>query len=114
MTVKSTLVHRLEVETIDPRFAEDEDDTTDILFATWVAAREAPYCLPEHWMVAGDNTGEAQLVVYPYMIDGLIELLTAMKTAEPVVPLSVTGRSYPSDPPQMGGGLMGPPIGPQA
>lgn len=36
-----------------------------------------------HWLITGDNTGSQQLVVHPYMIPALIDLLRKLAEVSP-------------------------------
>lgn len=71
-------VSRIEVNIPD----EEMPDWEDRLWGTWLpnarGSSDGGY-----WLVCGDNTGAQNLIVHPYALDALIDLLQALKAATP-------------------------------
>lgn len=75
-----SLVRQLEVE-----FDPDEDGWTDRFHAVWYPEhKDSNTASGGYWMLWGANSGSDNgMIIHPYQIAPLIELLNAMRAGEP-------------------------------
>lgn len=57
----------------------------DYLTATWLPKDKTVvdrYANGDYWLISGDNCGTNELILYPYQLDAMIDLLLALRWAE--------------------------------
>lgn len=78
-------VKQARVEIIDPDCPPGEEPFVDYITATqheYSPLTKGGEPAQQYWLISGDNTGSQQLILWPYQVQPMIELLRTLRVED--------------------------------